>query len=375
MRQKLQGKVLIVDDEEALTWTMMRALLKQANGYEVMVANSGQEALEILERNPIDVVVSDVRMPDIDGLQLLSEIKKRYPQTKVILMTAYGSPEMRKEASRRGSIFYIEKPFEIDRLNELIRRALAKEGRGFAGEILNLQLVDILQMGCLGKFTMALVVTQGDQEGIIYIDNGEIVHAEVDGMEGEEAFFTILDWEEGRFVSHSGVLPPKKTITMPWERLLLEGVRRKDEELQRAKEEIRIKGAPPHQEEPREGNITEVVKAKVRELKGLRGYDGVIWTDDRGEEVIVDAADEEGMDIRLSPFLCIVGEWISDSLEAPLLRVHLSSWGGEGGVILRFRPYSLMIKLKGVAADEFLRWGGRVVEGLFTKLKELKKEG
>ncbi|RLG91325.1 hypothetical protein DRO34_04215, partial [Candidatus Bathyarchaeota archaeon] len=90
---------MIVDDEEALTWTMMRALLKQADGYEVLVANSGQKALEILERNPIDVVVSDIRMPDIDGLQLLTEIKKRYPQTKVILMTAYGSPELRKEAS------------------------------------------------------------------------------------------------------------------------------------------------------------------------------------------------------------------------------------------------------------------------------------
>jgi len=370
---------LIVDDEEALTWTMMRALLKQADGYEVLVANSGQKALEILERNPIDVVVSDIRMPDIDGLQLLTEIKKRYPQTKVILMTAYGSPELRKEASKRGSIFYIEKPFEIDRLNELIRRALAGEKRGFAGEILNLQLVDILQMGCLGKFTMALVVTQGEQEGVIYIDNGEIVHAEVDGMEGEEAFFAILDWEEGRFISHSGVLPPKKTITVPWERLLLEGVRRKDEEVQKARRKVNIERVPservPSGEDVEEIDIGEVIRSKLKELKRLKGYEGAVWTDDRGEEVIVDSTDPKGVDPFLASFLCIVGEWIADSLRVPLMRVHFSSWGGEGGMIVRFRPYSLMIKLRGVAVEEFLRVGGRAVEGLATKLKELKKEG
>jgi len=374
MQQKFPGKVLIVDDEEALTWTMMRALLKQADGYEVLVANSGQKALEILERNPIDVVVSDIRMPDIDGLQLLTEIKKRYPQTKVILMTAYGSPELRKEASKRGSIFYIEKPFEIDRLNELIRRALAGEKRGFAGEILNLQLVDILQMGCLGKFTMALVVTQGEQEGVIYIDNGEIVHAEVDGMEGEEAFFAILDWEEGRFISHSGVLPPKKTITVPWERLLLEGVRRKDEEVQKARRKVNIERVPSG-EDVEEIDIGEVIRSKLKELKRLKGYEGAVWTDDRGEEVIVDSTDPKGVDPFLASFLCIVGEWIADSLGVPLMRVHFSSWGGEGGMIVRFRPYSLMIKLRGVAVEEFLRVGGRAGEGLATKLKELKREG
>ena len=106
-------KVLIVDDEETLTWGMAKSLSKDKDKYEVLIANNGREAINLLNENEIDLVISDIRMPDINGLDLLVNIKKEHPQTKVIIMTAYGSSDVQKEANRRGSLYYIEKPFEI----------------------------------------------------------------------------------------------------------------------------------------------------------------------------------------------------------------------------------------------------------------------
>jgi len=117
-------KVLIVDDEETLTWSMARSLSKDKDKYEVIIANNGKEALNLLKKNPIDLVISDIRMPDINGLDLLVKIKKEYPQTRVIIMTAYGSFDVQKEANRRGSLYYIEKPFEISDIRKIMKSLL-----------------------------------------------------------------------------------------------------------------------------------------------------------------------------------------------------------------------------------------------------------
>ncbi len=221
-------KVLIVDDEETLTWSMAKSLSRDRDKYGVEIANNGKEALDVLSKMPIDLVISDIRMPDINGLDLLVRVRRDFPKTKVIIMTAYGSSEVQKEASKRGSLHYIEKPFEINEIRKLILD-LIKERGGFEGKLFDLQLTDIVQMNCLGRVTTSLVITKDDHRGIIYFNDGEIVHAECDDMVGEEAFYTILGWQEGKFVSNIGVLPPSETISSTWEHLLVEGMKRKDE--------------------------------------------------------------------------------------------------------------------------------------------------
>ncbi len=143
-------------------------------------------------------------------------------------MTAYGSSDVQKEASKRGSLHYIEKPFEINEIRKLILD-LIKERGGFEGKLFDLQLTDIVQMNCLGRVTTSLVITKDNHSGAIYFNDGEIVHAECDDMVGEEAFYAILRWQEGKFVSNIGVVPPRETISSTWEHLLVEGMKRKDE--------------------------------------------------------------------------------------------------------------------------------------------------
>ncbi len=230
MMAKNLKKVLIVDDEETLTWSMAKSLSKDKDKYEVLVANNGKEALNQLKKHEIDLVISDIRMPDINGLDLLVRVKKEYPKVKFIVMTAYGSSEVQKEANRRGSIFYIEKPFEINDIRKIILDLLMKK-RGFRGKVVGLQLTDVIQMNCLSRLTTALTVTRDGEVGTIYLNEGEVVHAECGDQKGTEAFYYILSWQEGEFVSNIGVTPSIQTIYQNWEHLLVEAMRRNDEKL------------------------------------------------------------------------------------------------------------------------------------------------
>ena len=221
-------KVLIVDDEETLTGSMSKSLSKDKDKYEVMIANNGREALGLLKKGKIDLVISDIRMPDINGLDLLVRIKMEHPQTKVIIMTAYGSSDVQKEANRRGSLFYIEKPFEISDIRKIIIDLIGKK-KGFQGKVFDVQLTDIIQMNCLGRLTTALVITRNGEKGVIYFNKGEIIHAECGERKGTDAFYRILSWEEGEFLSNIGFIPPVQTIFQSWEHLLVEAMRRTDD--------------------------------------------------------------------------------------------------------------------------------------------------
>jgi CheY-like chemotaxis protein len=221
-------KVLIVDDEETLTWSMAKSLSKDKDKYEVLIANNGREALNLLKKSKVDLVISDIRMPDINGLDLLVRIKMEHPQTKVIIMTAYGSSDVQKEANRRGSLYYIEKPFEISDIRKIIIDLVGKK-KGFQGKVFDVQLTDIIQMNCLGRLTTALVISRDGEKGVIYFNEGEIIHAECGEQKGTDAFYKILSWEEGEFVSNIGFVPPVQTIFTSWEHLLVEGMRRNDD--------------------------------------------------------------------------------------------------------------------------------------------------
>jgi CheY-like chemotaxis protein len=221
-------RVLVVDDEEDLTWSIAKNLARDKDRYDLITVNSGKEALDVLSQLPVNLVVSDVRMPEISGLDLLLKIKENYPLTKVVIMTAYGSSEVQDEASKRGCFKYIEKPFEMNKLRELILSGI-EEKKGFEGRISDFQLSDLIQMNCLGRLTNAIFVSKDDQQGAIFFEDGNIVHAVVDNIEGENAFYEILTWQGGSFSVEKSRKAEKETVHKGWQTLLLEGMKRADE--------------------------------------------------------------------------------------------------------------------------------------------------
>lgn len=113
-------RVLIVDDEETLTFSLYQSFILLKNDYEVVTANSGEEAMAKFEEQPFDLVITDIFMPGMSGFDLLNIIKENYPETEVVVMTAYGSSEHRDEAINKGAKHYIEKPFEIKEFKKLV---------------------------------------------------------------------------------------------------------------------------------------------------------------------------------------------------------------------------------------------------------------
>ena len=115
-------KVLIVEDDAELREALVTTL--EVARYRVIEAASGEEALEKLVRTPADLVISDVQMPGMDGIELLGEIQRQHPGVPVLLMTAYGRIEQAVSAMQAGAVDYLAKPFEPRALTEIVSRVL-----------------------------------------------------------------------------------------------------------------------------------------------------------------------------------------------------------------------------------------------------------
>lgn len=107
-------KILLVDDEVEFRDRLLRRLVRR--NVEAIAAGSGEEALTILEANPVDVVVLDVKMPGIGGIETLKKIKRKHPQVEVIMLTGHASVEVAVQGMEIGAFDYLMKPMDIDEL-------------------------------------------------------------------------------------------------------------------------------------------------------------------------------------------------------------------------------------------------------------------
>lgn len=118
-------RVLIVDDEQSMR--DMLAIALRGEGFEVIAAENGEAAQAEIEAHPVDIVVSDIRMPGLDGLELLSQTREISPDTEVILITAHASTDSAIEALRLGAYDYITKPFDVEELKNTVAHALERQ--------------------------------------------------------------------------------------------------------------------------------------------------------------------------------------------------------------------------------------------------------
>jgi len=120
----INSKLLVVDDEKSMC-DFLEIMLKK-EGYDVTCTTRGEEALELLEHNLYNMVLTDIRMPGVDGFEILRKTKDVSPDTAVIMITAYGSPEGAVAAMKEGAYDYVTKPFRIDEVKLTIRKALER---------------------------------------------------------------------------------------------------------------------------------------------------------------------------------------------------------------------------------------------------------
>jgi len=120
-----KGKILVVDDEQNLREFL--EIMLQKDGYDVETAEDGQEAIDRLEKQFFDLIICDVKMPELDGLAVLTKAKEMWPETDVIMITAYASTESAVDAMKQGALDYITKPFKVEEIRIIIARAFERK--------------------------------------------------------------------------------------------------------------------------------------------------------------------------------------------------------------------------------------------------------
>ncbi len=248
--EESKRRILLVDDDPDTVWGLGRLLGRK--GYTVMTCGDGAEAVELLTQRDFEAVITDIQMPEVNGLALAEWIKQNRPRTRVVLMTAFGSPTVQEIAHREGVTLYLEKPVDAD----LLLRVLDQRGRAdsFSGVVEDIDLFDYVQLLLVTNRRALLEVVSSDGlRGRIYIDGGRIRHAESLDKEGEEAFFHCLKFHGGRFASVPWSDPARDTITRKGEYLLMEAARLKDESARAGK------GRPPSMVPPANLDVDEMI--------------------------------------------------------------------------------------------------------------------
>lgn len=183
--------ILVVDDEENLNWSLVNSLRKE--GYTADGALTGEDALRRMAATTYDCVISDVKMPGMDGFELLQWLRQHRPRTRVIMMTAFGSPTARQDAMRNGVIAYLEKPFDLATLKEELRRIIPAEGDASTppAESEAYDLLEVSRVLNLTRRDIAIGVQAGGVRGTLRFLRGELIWAQAGALQGDDAFLAL----------------------------------------------------------------------------------------------------------------------------------------------------------------------------------------
>lgn len=225
----MSKNVLIVDDDQELLLLLKESLENYEEIFSVILAGDGQAAVEKLKENPVSLVVTDLYMPRMDGLNLLAYIMENYPEMPVIIITGYGTPKLEALAREGGAVEYIEKPFMTDDLARQIITLLRRESEG--GNLTGvssatfMQLMELEQKTC----TMRVYEKWSGKEGVLFFRDGQLLDARSNGLQGEPAALQILSWEEANISIQNTCSLNEKRIDRDLRAILLDAVRLKDE--------------------------------------------------------------------------------------------------------------------------------------------------
>ena len=212
-----QWHILIVLDEGYLSRNIVQSL--QIDGYIVKGVSSATEAVHSLWAEEYDIVISDQKMPDSDGFELLQWIRTYRPKSRMIMIGMPGSSVIRNQALENGVVSYLEKPLDLHTLKEELRRLL--QHTGFSASLDSFDLLDVVQMVNMSHKTIAMVVNTGlEEQGLLGFQEGELVWAEYGILRGEEAFFALAAHKNGTITHQPWAAQIIPNVTEPLSRLI-----------------------------------------------------------------------------------------------------------------------------------------------------------
>jgi CheY-like chemotaxis protein len=230
--QKQHQKILLVDDDQDLLDLYKQILSQLPSQPEILTAGNGARAVAMIEEDLPAMLICDLKMPKMDGLQVLSIVRRKYPQLRTVVLTSVPDEEFRSRAYALGVDLFWQKPAserEIKLFLECLESLLGRGAQhGFRG-VQSKSLVDIIQLECISQNSLVLRVTNGPLIGKIWINNGEIIDATAEDLCGEIAFRGILSWKAGSFETLPAEPEHPRAIQKSYNGLLLETVQAIDE--------------------------------------------------------------------------------------------------------------------------------------------------
>ena len=222
--------VLIVDDSVMLINYIEEFFQTYKDKFNTITAKDGLEAIEVLKKESVDLLVTDLQMPRVDGLNLLAYTHKYFPGVPCIVMSAHGTPKI-LEKIESGILQFIKKPFKANQLADIILNALKRDDDDPDGTLSGISVVSFLQMVEMeDKTCICEVQSPGNPKGFFYFKGGVMHHAIFGNLKGEAAAIKLINLENPTINFRR---PPERPIPRGIKRdltgLILEAVRQKDE--------------------------------------------------------------------------------------------------------------------------------------------------
>jgi len=225
-------KVLIVDDDAVSRGLLSRVMKPYAKDFEILTAQNGEEAAYLMTEQTIDLIISDLEMPVMDGIQLLEYIDKNYPGTPVFIMTAFGSEEIEKKVLGFGAFKYLEKPLNMDNLTDAVFEQL---NAGAEGEISGISLSSFLQLMEMERKTSTIKISSGKKRGNLYFREGDLINAGTGQLMGLKAALELLTWDK-IVINVEGICRKRENvIKQPLMNVLMNAMQMKDEKEEKKK--------------------------------------------------------------------------------------------------------------------------------------------
>ena len=217
-------KTILLAEDDRPTQTLFGAALRSLPDYQVIIVNNGLEALEVLKKQEVSVLVTDLHMPVMDGFELISIIYERYPHVPVLVMTGLAETSHQNAPMFLGALGILPKPVK---LSELTAKIIDAGNRRPDGIIKGIPLTALLQLMEWERKSCTVTVKSEQGIGILYIQDGSLIHANFMEMEGLPAAYKILALSVPQ-IEFTAVCRVHRTIKAPLTELLLNAAMNKD---------------------------------------------------------------------------------------------------------------------------------------------------
>ncbi len=226
------NKILLVDIDTATASMFTDVIKMHSSNLETITASSVKEVPNLIAKQKVGMIILDLKMPDNEDLEFLAYMDRDYSKIPIIVMTAFGTPEIANRINNLESCNYYEKPIDVKEISDKIIQEL---DTSVGGQIHGIALSSFLQMSEMEKTTCKLKVSSEKETGFLYLLKGALIAAEAGLLTGKEAAFEILSWDETAIAIEKTSVKKKKEIAMPLMNILMEGLRLKDEKEAAAK--------------------------------------------------------------------------------------------------------------------------------------------